>query len=202
MENKTKIKYNGNEFLLKQNENINRNVIGSPRITVKKMTVAEKVKETGSNLSNKTKKVVNYLLKPFSGIIKAIKKPFLERKAKKEKIKTQQELDNLFEKNYGAKTSHVKEIIQKLETKYSSENEDFETLRKKNIQEINSIKHKSPILVDPDAIMEHNSEDNSGKPELKELIKKENSVATEILTSTPKTKKLKAKAKILLKTQG
>lgn len=202
MENKTKIKYNGNEFLLKQNENINRNVIGSPRITVKKMTVAEKVKETGSNLSNKTKKVVNYLLKPFSGIIKAIKKPFLERKAKKEKIKTQQELDNFFEKNYGAKTSHVKEIIQKLETKYSSENEDFETLRKKNIQEINSIKHKSPILVDPDAIIEHNSEDNSGKPELKELIKKENSVATEILTSTPKTKKLKAKAKILLKTQG
>jgi hypothetical protein len=56
-------------------------------------------------------------------------------------------------------------------------------------------------MVDPDAIVEHNSEDNSGKPELKDLIKKENSVATKILTATPKTKKLKAKAKILVKTQ-
>ncbi len=202
MENKTKIKYNDIEFLLKQNKNINTNVIGSAKITVKKMTLGEKVKETGSDILNKTKKVVEYILKPFSGIIKAVKKPLIERKAKKEKIKSQQELDNFFEKNYGAKTHHVKEIIKKLETKYSVEDEDFETLRKKNIKKINSIKHKSPTLVNPDAIVEHNSEDNSGKPELRELIKKENSVATEILTATPKTKRLKTKAKILVKTQA
>jgi hypothetical protein len=202
MENKTKIKYDNVEFLLKQNKNIDRNVIGSAKISVKKMTLAEKVKETGSGVLNKTKKVVKFLLKPFSNIIKSVKKPLLERKAKKEKIKTQQELDNFFEKTYGTKTHHVKEIIQKLETKYSVEDEDFETIRKKNVQEINAIKHKSPTLVDPDAIVEHNAEDNHGKPELKELIKKENSVATEILTATPKSKKLKAKAKILVKTQG
>lgn len=201
MKNKTKIKYDDVEFLLKQNRNIDRNVIGGNKITVKKMTLAEKVKETSSGILNKTKKVVDYILKPFSSIIKAVKKPLLERKAKKEKIKTQQELDNFFEKTYGAKTNHVKEIIQKLETKYSVEDEDFETLRKKNVKEINSIKRKSPTMVDPDAIVEHNSEDNSGKPELKDLIKKENSVATEILTATPKAKKLKAKAKILVKTQ-
>lgn len=202
MENKTKIKYNNDEFLLKQIKNVNTNSIGSAKITVKKMTLSDKVKETSYGILNKTKKVVNYMLKPFSGIIKAIEKPFLERKIKKEKIKTQQELDNFFEKNYGAKTHHVKEIIQKLETKYSVEDEDFETLRKKNVKEINSIRKKSPTMVDPDAIVEHNSEDNSGKPELKDLVNKENSVATELLTATPKSKKLKTKAKILLKTQS
>ena len=202
MENKTKIKYNNVSYLLGQKKDIDRNVIGSTKVTVKKMTLGEKVKETGSGILNKTKKVVNFVLKPFSGIIKAAKKPFLERKAKKEKIKTQQELDNFFERNYGAKSNHVKEIIQKLETKYSVEDEDFESLRKKNVKEINNIRKKSPTLVDPDAIIEHNSDDNSGKPELKELINKENSVATEILTATPKTKKLKAKAKILVKTQS
>lgn len=202
MENKTKIKYNDVEFLIKQNKDINRNAINNAKITVKKMTLVEKVKETGSGILNKTKKVVNFVMKPFSGIIKAIEKPFLERKAKKEKIKTQQELDNFFEKNYGTKTHHVKEIIQKLETKYSVEDEDFETLRKKNVKEINSIRRKSPTLVDPDAIVDHNSEDNSNKPELKDLVKKENSVATELLTATPKSKKLKTKAKILLKTQS
>lgn len=202
MENKTKIKYNDVEFLIKQNKDINRNAINGAKITVKKMTLGEKVKETGSGILNKTKKVFNFVMKPFSGIIKAIEKPFLERKTKKEKIKTQQELDNFFEKNYGASTGHIKEIIQKLETKYSVDDEDFETLRKKNVKEINAIKHKSPLMVDPDAIIEHNSEDNAGKPELKELINKENSVATELLTATPKTKKLKTKAKILLKTQS
>jgi hypothetical protein len=188
--------------LLKQNKNIDRNLIGGAKITVKKMTLNEKLKETGSGILNKTKKVVNYLLKPFSSIIKTIEKPFLERKAEKEKIKSQQELDNFFEKNYGAKTHHIKEIIKKLENKYSVEDEDFETIRKKNVKEINSIRKKSPTLVNPDAIVEHNSEDNSGKPELKDLINKENSVATEILTTTPKSKKLKTKAKILLKTQS
>jgi hypothetical protein len=202
MENKTKIKYNDVEFLIKQNKDINRNAINGAKITVKKMTLGEKIKETGSGILNKTKKVFNFVMKPFSGIIKAIEKPFLERKTKKEKIKKQQELDNFFEKNYGTKTHHIKEIIQKLENKYSVENEDFETLRKKNVKEINSIRKKSPLMVDPDAITEHNSEDKSGKPELKDLINKENSVATEILATTPKSKKLKTKAKILLKTQS
>jgi hypothetical protein len=202
MKNKTKIKYNDVSYLLKQNKNIDRNVIGRAKITVKKMTLGEKIKETGSGILNKTKKVINFILKPFSGIFNVVKKPFLEKKAKKEKIKTQQELDNFFERNYGAKSSHVKEIIQKLETKYSVEDEDFETLRKKNVKEINSIRRKSPTLVDPDAIVDHNSEDNSGKPELSDLIKNENTVAIEILTTTPKSKKLKTKAKILLKTQG
>ena len=201
MENKTKIKYNDLEFLLKQNKNIDRNIIGGAKITVKKMTLTDKVKETGSGILNKTKKVANFLFKPFYGIIKSVKKPFLERKAKKEKIKSQQELDNFFVKNYGASTSHIKGIIEKLETKYSVEDKDFELLRKKNVKEINNIKHKSPTLVDPDVILEHNSEDNSNKPELNELIKKENSVAVEILTATPKSKKLKTKAKILIKTQ-
>ena len=166
------------------------------------MTLSEKVKETGNGILNKTKKVVNFVLKPFSGIIKAVKKPFLERKVEKEKIKSQKDLDNFFKKNYGASTGHIKGIIQKLETKYSVEDEDFESLRKKNVKEINSIRKKSPTMVDPDAIVEHNSEDNSGKPELKDLVNKENSVATELLTATPKSKKLKTKAKILLKTQS
>jgi hypothetical protein len=202
MENKTKIKFNQLEYVLKQNQPVNEFAINKPQITVKKLTLTEKIKETGSDILNKTKKVFKFIMKPFSTIAKSVKKPFLERKAKKEKIKEQQELDNFFLKNYGATSGHVKEIIQKLETKYSVEDEDFENLRKKNIQEINSLKRKPAFMVDPEAIEEHNSEDNSNKPELKELIAKENNVAQEILNSTPKSKKLKAKAKILVKTQA
>lgn len=194
MENKTKIKYNDISYLLKQNKN-------SAKITVKKMTFGDKIKETSTGVLNKTKQVINFVLKPFYVLITTIKKPFLDRKAKKEKIKSQKELDDFFERNYGTKTSMVKEIIEKLESKYSPEENNFETLRKKNIQEINSIRRKSPTLVDPDAIVEHNLEDNSGKPELFELVNKENLVTTEILEATPKSKRLKAKAKILLKTQ-
>ena len=116
MENKIKIKYNDVSYLLKQNKTIDRNVIGGAKITAKKMTLSEKVKETGNGILNKTKKVVNFVLKPFSGIIKAVKKPFLERKVEKEKIKSQKDLDNFFKKNYGASTGHIKGIIQKLET--------------------------------------------------------------------------------------
>ena len=172
------------------------------KITVKKITLAEKIKETGSRILNKIKNFFNLILKPFYIIIKLVKKPFLEKKAKKEKIKSQQELDNFFMKNYGATTGHVKEIIEKLETKYSAEDEDFETLRQKNVKAINSIRSKSPTLVDPDAIVEHNSDDNSYKPELKDLVRKETSVANEILTATPASKKLKTKTKILVKTQA
>ncbi len=202
MENKTKIKYNDISYLLKQNKNIDYNVPSSAKITVKKMTFGDKIKETSTGVLNKTKQVINFVLKPFYVLITTIKKPFLDRKAKKEKIKSQKELDDFFERNYGTKTSMVKEIIEKLESKYSPEENNFETLRKKNIQEINSIRRKSPTLVDPDAIVEHNLEDNSGKPELFELVNKENLVTTEILEATPKSKRLKAKAKILLKTQG
>lgn len=202
MENKTKIKYNDISYLLKQNKSIDYNVPSSAKITVKKMTFGDKIKETSTGVLNKTKQVINFVLKPFYVLITTIKKPFLDRKAKKEKIKSQKELDDFFEINYGTKTSTVKEIIEKLESKYSPEENNFETLRKKNIQEINSIRRKSPTLVDPDAIVEHNLEDNSGKPELFELVNKENLVTTEILEATPKSKRLKAKAKILLKTQG
>lgn len=202
MENKTKIKYNDISYLLKQNKNIDYNVPSSAKITVKKMTFGDKIKETSTGVLNKTKQVINFVLKPFYVLITTIKKPFLDRKAKKEKIKSQKELDDFFERNYGTKTSMVKEIIEKIESKYSPEENNFETLRKKNIQEINSIRRKSPTLVDPDAIVEHNLEDNSGKPELFELVNKENLVTTEILEATPKSKRLKAKAKILLKTQG
>lgn len=202
MENKTKIKYNDISYLLKKIKNIDYNVPSSAKITVKKMTFGDKIKETSTGVLNKTKQVINFVLKPFYVLITTIKKPFLDRKAKKEKIKSQKELDDFFERNYGTKTSMVKEIIEKIESKYSPEENNFETLRKKNIQEINSIRRKSPTLVDPDAIVEHNLEDNSGKPELFELVNKENLVTTEILEATPKSKRLKAKAKILLKTQG
>lgn len=199
MENKTK--YNDIPYLLTQTKN-DIAFLNTNKITVKKITLGEKLKETGSRILNKIKKFFNVILKPFSAIIKSVKKPFLERKAKKEKIKSQQELDNFFVKNYGATSGHIKEIIEKLEKKYSDEDEDFETLRQKNVKAINSIRSKSPTLVDPDAILEHNSDDNSYKPELKDLVKKEFSVANEILTATPATKKLKAKTKILVKTQG
>ena len=193
MENKRKIKFNNVDFLLQQNgQNPNRNLI------LKKMTPIEKVRKISYNF---IKKVINFLSKPFLVIINSIKKKIADKKAKKFAELEQKKLNAFFEKNYGASVSHVKSIIDKMENKsINSEDNDFETIRLKNVKEINKIKRKLPLFVDPDSIVEHNETDNSGKPTLIQLIKEEEDVANKILKTTPLDKKIKKRANFLLKT--